>query len=131
MAWSQDLSAELPIVDEDTVSRLRRLMADVCEGDEDLARDLLETFELDVERRLQAFQRALALQDRDEAAEAVHALKGASATVGAPRVSALCARLESALKEGADVEGASAALREEAAAAILALSAALQRTASD
>lgn len=131
MAWSPDLSADLPIVDEDTVSRLRRLMADVREGDEDLARDLLETFELDVERRLAAFQRALSFEDRDEAAEAVHALKGASATVGAPRVSALCARLESALKEGDDVEGASAALRDEAAAALLALSAALQRRASD
>lgn len=82
MVWRHALAEGLPVVDESTIVRLRALMVDVAEDGEDLARDLLETFQLDVERRLLAFDEALARGDSDEASEAVHALKGASATVG-------------------------------------------------
>ncbi len=121
----RDLLEGLPIVDEDTVQRLRGLMADVSEDGEDLARDLLETFRTDIERRLHAFASALARDDPDDAAEAVHALKGASATVGAPRVSALCAAVEQELRAKVSVEDATGAIRDEARAALAALEAAL------
>lgn len=131
MAWRRELRADLPIIDEPTIRRLRNLMADVAEDGEDLARDLLDTFRVDVDRRLSAFDEALRQDDRDEAAEAVHALKGASATVGAMRVSTLCAAVEIALKGGDHVHDATAAIRQEAAAALIALQEALQRRRND
>lgn len=127
MEWRLALAEELAIVDEPTIMRLRALMADVAEDGEDLARDLLETFRVDVERRLAAFDEAIAREDSDEASEAVHALKGASATVGALRVSALCAVVEQALRDKRPIEGASEAIHEEATAALLSLSTSLRR----
>lgn len=120
-----DLPDELPVVDENTVERLRALMADVSEDGEDLARDLLETFRTDVERRLATFDACLARGERDDAVEAAHALKGASATVGAPRVSRLCALVEQALRSEVPMEGARERIEREAGDALRALERAL------
>lgn len=120
-----DLPGDLPVVDDDTIARLRALMADVSEGDEDLGRDLLETFRADVKRRLATYDTCLARGERADAIEAAHALKGASATVGAPRVSRLCALVEQALRNGADMEGARERIEREAEDAVRALERAL------
>lgn len=121
-----DLPDDVAVTDDVTVERLRSLMVDVSEAGEDLARDLLDTFRADLERRLSRYEEALAVGDRDEAAEAMHALKGASATVGAQRVSRLCALVEQALRDEHPMDGAKERVAEEAERALAALERALR-----
>jgi len=59
--------------------------------------------------RLSAFLEA---GDMHEARRLAHALKGASATLGADRVSGLAAGIETALRQGADKEDLEASIRE-------------------
>lgn len=120
-----ELPDDVTVVDPVIIERLRALMADVSEDGEDLARDLLDTYRADLARRLTRYDEALAAGDRDEAAESIHALKGASATVGAVRVSRLCAVVEQALRDGSSMDGARGRVETEAGAALEALERAL------
>lgn len=120
-----DLPGELPVVDTGVVERLRTLMADVSEDGEDLASDLVDTFRTDVVQRLDTFDACLARGERDDAIEAAHALKGASATVGALRVSRLCALVEQALRSEEPMAGAREEIEREADRAVRALEEAL------
>lgn len=121
-----ELSEEVGVTDTATIERLRALMVDVSEAGEDLARDLLQTFRDDLERRLARYDEALSEGDRDGAAEAIHALKGASATVGALRVSRLCTIIEEALQNDQPMTGAREKVAAEAYAALEALERALR-----
>ena len=125
------LQAEIPTLDAGTVGRLKLLLEDVREEGEDLARDLLATYERDVAVRLERLQRGIAEQNPAAAAEAMHALKGASATVGARRVMELCSWAELRLRAEEDPEGLHETLRRETARALGELRQALQGRASD
>lgn len=120
-----ELPDEVAVIDDAIIERLRALVADVSEEGEDLARDLLDTYRDDLGRRLERYDEALAAGDPDEAAEAIHALKGASATVGALRVAHLCGVVEQSLREQAPIEGARQRIADEASAALFALERAL------
>jgi HPt (histidine-containing phosphotransfer) domain-containing protein len=125
------LQAEVPTLDEGTVGRLKLLMEDVGEEGEDLARDLLAVYERDVAVRLERLQRGIAEKDPAAAAEAMHALKGASATVGARRVTELCSWAELRLRAKEAPARLHETLRRETARALLELRQALEGSAHD
>jgi len=84
-------------LDEALLAELRDVMADGFDG-------LVETFIADGERRIDEIEHATA----DEALRrSAHGLKGASANLGAVRLSAICAALE-ALARGGDRDGRAA-----------------------
>lgn len=113
----------LPVLDPEAIERLRTLAVDVGERAEEVLAELGRTFFTDAERRLGRLSAALRAGDAGAAADAVHALKGASATLGARRLSGFCAALEERARAGdlALLERAEPALREELEAALTAL----------
>lgn len=124
MHASDLISEDEPVVDEAALARLRALAQDVAEAEEDVVSELLRTFQSDAEVRIRSFAAALTGADGEGAADAVHALKGASATIGARRLSALCAALERWARRGDDLsalEGGVALLERELSAATKAL----------
>ncbi|MFZ9885886.1 MAG: Hpt domain-containing protein [Myxococcota bacterium] len=119
--------APLPVLDEENVRRIIRLFAEVGAPEEDLVADLLETYRGDVERRMNTFDDAVAGKRLEDATQALHALKGASATVGACRVVELCSQVERRLADGHDLmPGTSGLIRGEAERARQALRQRLQ-----
>lgn len=66
----------------------------------DFARRLFEVFLADEPARVEAMGKAIAGGDLDSLRHLAHSLKGASATLGMPRVSAACRELELAAREG-------------------------------
>jgi ligand-binding sensor domain-containing protein/signal transduction histidine kinase/DNA-binding NarL/FixJ family response regulator len=100
-----------------------------------VVRPFIDDFLLESPRRLAAIRQALEDGDRDALVFAAHALKGASAQLGALRLAALCQELEAGGRGGAlaadgeavartmsalerELEEVAPALREQAAAAV-------------
>jgi HPt (histidine-containing phosphotransfer) domain-containing protein len=77
------------MLDTEVLGELRSL------GDDDL-RDIFAMYFTDVEAQLGRLHAALADGDGDALAAAAHRIKGASLSIGASRVAALAAELESA-----------------------------------
>lgn len=66
----------------------------------DFARHLFEVFLADEPARVEAMGKAIADGDMEKLRFLAHSLKGASATLGMPRVSSACRELEQASKAG-------------------------------
>jgi CheY-like chemotaxis protein len=99
---TQSVPAIDPALDAEVVERLRDLAAAT---DESLLGQIFDAFLSDGEARLIALRHAL--QDSDSAGlrKAAHALKGASANIGARRMAEITEQLQ-ALGEAGSVEGA-------------------------
>ena len=92
---------EAPVLDEQAVSLLRRL---VGPDRPHFLRETVDTYLRDAEETAIALERALRGDDSPEVADAAHRLKGASAMVGAARV----ANVAEALQIAANVSEVSA-----------------------
>lgn len=114
--------ADVPVVDEIAVRRLRQLRDQVARPGEDVLGELLGLFERDAILRIAALRAALAIADVTASAEArrqaAHALKGAAGNIGAARVALTAAHVEATEVElavvellGSEVEAAIRALR--------------------
>lgn len=90
-------NADVPIVDEIAVNRLRQLRDQVARPGEDVLGELLGLFERDARARVAAL-RATLVEGGAAAPEArrqaAHALKGAAGNIGAARVAATAAHVE-------------------------------------
>jgi HPt (histidine-containing phosphotransfer) domain-containing protein len=115
-----------PIVDPETAERLRQLASDVADPGEDVIGDLLTTFREDSEQRLAALAKDLSSGELLAGAEHAHALKGASATIGAARAAEALKSAELELRAGHNPTGLLESLRREIAQALPALESALR-----
>jgi HPt (histidine-containing phosphotransfer) domain-containing protein len=84
----------LPVLDGPTAERLLHLARTVAFQDENVLVELMRIFERDAARYLASIDDAVARRDIDAASREIHALKGASLSVGAARVSAALVTLE-------------------------------------
>jgi HPt (histidine-containing phosphotransfer) domain-containing protein len=75
---------------------------------------LVKTFRQDVPSRLDALRAAAASGDPDDLAQAAHALKSSSGSVGAKRMYAVAASIEQAARAGR-IDGAQASIEQLAA----------------
>lgn len=98
---TEPAAAEVPILDELVVTRLRELRLQVQKPGEDLLGELIGLFERDSALRLSTLRSASRSVDRKQAA---HALKGSAANLGASRVAMLALRIERHPAEPADLE---------------------------
>jgi len=108
------------VLDADTLQQL----IDLDDGSLGLLQEMYEIFRDDTPSRLEALEAAVRAEDREEMGDVAHAIKGAAATIGAPRVRALALALETAGRKGAsEVEPARlvAGLKEEFQQALRAL----------
>jgi two-component system, sensor histidine kinase and response regulator len=78
-------------VDQEALARLRRLQG---EDEPDIVADLAGMFLNDAHSRLVAVEEALQKGDVPAVERAAHTLKGGSGSMGARRMSGLCAQLE-------------------------------------
>ena len=78
------------VLDPERIAMLREL----DDGDGELMGILAREYETDSNVQLATMQRALADADSEALVRSAHALKGASANLGAGRLAELCARLE-------------------------------------
>jgi HPt (histidine-containing phosphotransfer) domain-containing protein len=118
--------ADLPIVDEIAVKRLRQLRDQVAKPGEDVLGELLGLFERDARVRVDAIRAAVALGTgalgtgaaaAEARRQAAHALKGAAGNIGAARVAATAGHVEKNEIDEAVVD----LLRDEVEAALQAL----------
>lgn len=86
------VAVDLPTLDSEILDGLMELADD---GD-DFVRDLYATWVDSYRKSLSGMNEARHRADGDALRRAAHALKGASANVGAARVAALCAELQEA-----------------------------------
>ena len=110
------------VLDADTLQQL----IDLDDGSLGLLQEMDEIFRDDTPSRLEALEAAVKAEDREEMGDVAHAIKGAAATIGAPRVRALALALETAGRKGAaEAEPARlvAGLKEEFQQALRALEA--------
>lgn len=89
---------DLPVLDGPTAERLLHLARTVAQKDENVIVELVRIYERDAARYLSALDAALALSDIDTASREIHALKGASLSIGAARVSHILIGLEASVK---------------------------------
>lgn len=82
-----------PVLDPDWLERMLAKRPD-------FVRRLFEVFLADEPARVAAMAQAIAKGDLEQLRHLSHSLKGASATLGMPRVSAACRELEMAAREG-------------------------------
>ena len=80
---------------------VEQVLLDASGGDRKIISDVTQTFLRDGEQRLEELHRAVAENDVPRRVRFAHKLKGASSMVGARRLAALCAELESELVEDA------------------------------
>jgi HPt (histidine-containing phosphotransfer) domain-containing protein len=74
---------ELQHLDLDALEELRDVM-------EDEFQSLIETFIVDAERKLVAFNEAIVSANADEVGRVSHSFKGSCSNIGAPLLSSLC-----------------------------------------
>ena len=111
--------AEIERLDSGAIERLRLLNRP---GDPDIVGLLLEAFEGDSRRQLQAIAEGVRAGDGDLVRRTAHSLKSSSANLGAMRLSALCRDLEESGRiEHLEEARALAALAEEEREAVWAL----------
>lgn len=107
----QLLADSYQLLDEEQFADMRELL------EEDFA-DLLRTYFIDSLQRIKLMHLAQASNDNADGFEAAHALKGASATLGAKRLELLCGQLQQLCREqklgeqAALIEQISVALRD-------------------
>ncbi len=75
-------------------ARLAQLRSLQQQGEPDVLRELVEPFLREAPAQLAALREAVASRDADALKQTAHALKGAAASLAAPRVAGLCAQLE-------------------------------------
>ncbi|MFQ5615801.1 MAG: response regulator, partial [Anaerolineales bacterium] len=80
-----------PILDSKALDDIRRLEASGVPG---LLKELVETYLMDTEQKLETMREAVAGQDARSLHQVAHSLKGSSLTLGAIRVQEICAELE-------------------------------------
>ena len=95
-----------PALDPAVLDNLRQLNQD---GEPDVVREVLGLFVSDAPRRLNAMADAVTRLDAGEVQRTAHALKGASASIGAFALQRLCRELEE-LARGEDLSTATATL---------------------
>lgn len=93
-------SLEGSYLDPLAVAALRNLAEDVAAAGENVLAELLQTFREDATERSRALRHSIERAQDDTVCALLHALKGASATIGAARLSALCAQLEADVRAG-------------------------------
>lgn len=81
----------LPLLDESIIEGIKGL------GDPELLVQMVELFTTDAGKIISKFDEALRQNDRDSALRAIHALKGASASIGASKLQAVAARMNDLL----------------------------------
>ena len=92
LAEKERLSNGQQILDEEQ-------FADMCELLEEDFAGLLQTYFIDSSQRIELIRSAQASNDNANAFEAAHALKGASATLGAKQLELLCSQLQDRCRE--------------------------------
>ena len=110
------------VLDADTVQQL----IDLDDGSLGLLQEMYEIFRDDTPSRIEALDAAAKAGEQEEMGDVAHAIKGAAATIGAPRVRALALALEMAGRKGASdaqPELLVAGLKEEFQQALRALEA--------
>ncbi len=88
---------DLQHLDLEALEELRDVM-------EDEFQSLIETFIVDAERKLVAFQAAISGANADEVGKVSHSFKGSCSNIGAPLLSALCKKSEDKGREN-DLSG--------------------------
>jgi two-component system sensor histidine kinase/response regulator len=101
------------VLDESVLAELREYQNP---GEPDFVTELIGIFSEDLTNRLIQISDALEAGDANRVRQAAHALKGASAELGAQRMRVICSRLELSAAEGSIVAGPAMAreLEEEA-----------------
>jgi HPt (histidine-containing phosphotransfer) domain-containing protein len=92
-----------PSIDAQTIQSLRDLGSD----DDDLLGEVIELYLDDSRVRIETMRAALAASDSEQLSGAAHAMKSASANVGAMGVRKLCESIEM-IGRGGTVDGAAA-----------------------
>lgn len=108
------------VLDAETLQQL----IDLDDGSLGLLQEMYEIFRDDTPSRIEALDIAVTTDNREEIGDVSHAIKGASATMGAPRVRALALALETIGRKGiAETEPAVlvSSLKEEFQQALRAL----------
>lgn len=75
-------------------------LAEICEGDHEFERELMDEYLVSVPPLIQQVQDALVGKDSDQIRRAAHTLKGASSSVGAASVYRISLALEMSVREG-------------------------------
>lgn len=89
-------SAQGEALDADTIQQL----IDLDDGGLGLLQEMYEIFRDDTPSRIEALEAAVRADKREEMGDIAHAIKGASATIGATQVRALSLALETAGRKG-------------------------------
>jgi HPt (histidine-containing phosphotransfer) domain-containing protein len=99
----------VPILDIEQLEDLRYLPSSSGEapGDDDPVGGLIRLFQAKAVERLQLMEGMLARGDWHDLSEMAHSLRGASASMGFPRVAALCKDLENSARTLTVVDGTS------------------------
>jgi len=109
-----------PVLDPVTIERLMSLQSSLAS--EDVIGELTRIFTRDARRYLAEVSAAIAKGELEPAADGLHALKGASLSVGASQVAWLCRELEPLARAGAvDATSGLAALEDAIETALSAL----------
>jgi HPt (histidine-containing phosphotransfer) domain-containing protein len=95
------------VLDSATVQQL----LDLDDGSAGLLKEMYVIFRDDTPSRILALEAAIQTDNREEMGDVAHAIKGASATIGAPRVRALALALETAGRKGLSEEEPSVLLK--------------------
>lgn len=103
------MSSEVPLLDEEVLASLRQDFAST--GDLGELAAIIRTFLERGAREVARIAQAVAGSDLEAARQAAHKLKGSSRTLGASRLGAAAAAVESAAAAG-DLASATDALRE-------------------
>jgi HPt (histidine-containing phosphotransfer) domain-containing protein len=93
-----------PHLDQEIILSLKEIMGDDFN-------DLIETYIRDSEQRLNECVTAFQQKDLEKLQFSSHALKGASANIGAATLASLCSQVETSTKQG-DINSVSAPLAQ-------------------
>ncbi len=91
--------AEDPILEQLDMDTMEQLL-NLDDGELGLLEEMLGLYKEDTPGRILAIEATLATGDMTEMADVAHAVKGSAGTMGAPRVRAVAAQLESAGRVG-------------------------------
>jgi HPt (histidine-containing phosphotransfer) domain-containing protein len=110
------------VLDQSVLNRLRQLRQP---GQPDPVAELIDLFLMDMPKRIQQMDDALARQDANSLRVAAHTLKGSSKNMGAQRLAQICAELEAQSREASFTHAPQliAAIKMQAAELTLALEA--------
>ena len=108
-------AAQLPVLDTDALARLKELDPT---GANDLLPRVLKAFKTSAARLMPQLEEARSAGDQATIRLVAHTLKSSSASIGAARLSALCAHVESLIRReateglGAGIDGMTAAMAD-------------------